>query len=91
MVSGGKGACVKCGYKLSGKIKVESSQKIVASERVAVIDEKKLNTYPKVDAKCPECKNKQAFFWTMQTRASDEAETKFYRCVSCDHTWREYK
>ena len=23
-------------------------------------------------------------------RATDEAETQFYRCVKCNHTWREY-
>ncbi|PIO07920.1 transcription factor S, partial [Candidatus Pacearchaeota archaeon CG10_big_fil_rev_8_21_14_0_10_35_219] len=32
-----------------------------------------------------------AYFWTMQTRAADESETKFYRCTKCDHTWREYR
>jgi DNA-directed RNA polymerase subunit M len=25
-----------------------------------------------------------------QTRAADEPETKIYRCVKCQHSWREY-
>ncbi len=86
-----KAHCAKCGYKPKGKVKIESSQKIVSSDRVAVIDEGKLNTYPVVEIKCPECKHMSAYFWTMQTRASDESETKFYKCVKCENTWRAYR
>ncbi len=86
-----KAACAKCGYKPKGHIKIKSSEKIERTEGVAVIDENKLNTYPVVEIKCPKCKNKEAFFWTMQTRSSDEAETKFYKCTECEHTWRVYK
>lgn len=39
---------------------------------------------------CPKCGNNGAYFWYMQTRAGDEAETKFYRCVKCGYTWRVY-
>ena len=86
-----KAYCAKCGYKPKGKVKIEASQKISSSYRVAVIDEGKLNTYPIVEIKCPNCKHKEAFFWTMQTRASDESETKFYKCVKGEHTWRSYR
>ena len=86
-----KAVCMKCNYRPKGKIKIESSEKIVSFDKVAVIDEKKLQTYPRVEHKCPKCKNKEAYFWTMQTRSSDEAETKFYKCVNCEHTWREYR
>lgn len=90
LVEGKKAGCAKCNYKPKGNIKIKSSQKIESAERVAVIDEAKLTTHPKVEKKCIECKNKESYFWTMQTRSSDEAETKFYKCVKCDHTWREY-
>jgi DNA-directed RNA polymerase subunit M len=84
-------ACAKCGHRHKGKLKLQSFEKMNVSERIAVVDESKMTTYPIVEMKCPECKNKEAFFWTMQTRASDESETKFYKCVKCEHTWRVYK
>lgn len=86
-----KGVCAGCGYKSKDKIKIQASQEVKNTPGVAVIDEKKLNTYPVVDIKCPECKHKTAYFWTMQTRSSDESETKFYKCTKCEHTWRVYK
>lgn len=91
VVDGKKAYCGKCGHRAKGKVKIESSQKMSAGERVAVIDEGKLNTYPVVEIKCSSCKHMGAYFWTMQTRASDESETKFYKCVKCEHTWRVYR
>ena len=83
--------CAKCGHRHKGKIKLQVSEKLSGGERVAVIKESELTTYPIVEIKCPSCKNKEAFFWTMQTRSSDESETKFYKCVKCEHTWRMYR
>jgi DNA-directed RNA polymerase subunit M len=39
---------------------------------------------------CPKCENKGAYWHLRQTRAADEATTRFYRCTKCKHTWREY-
>ena len=39
---------------------------------------------------CPKCRHKKAYYWTVQTRAGDEAETKFLKCEKCSHTWRDY-
>ena len=91
LIDGKKASCVRCNYRPKGKVKIEASEKMVFSDKIVVIDEKKLQTYPRVEHKCPRCKHKEAYFWTMQTRSSDEAETKFYKCVSCEHTWREYR
>lgn len=91
LVKDKKAACVKCGYRPKGSFKVESSEKIEKRGGVAVINEKALNTYPVVKIKCGECENNQAYFWTMQTRSSDESETKFYKCTKCEHTWRVYR
>ena len=91
LVQDKKAACAKCNYKPKGNVKIQASEKLNAKEGVVVINEKQLNTYPKVQIKCPACKNGEAFFWTLQTRASDESETKFYKCVKCEHTWRVYR
>ena len=92
LVEGDKSpVCAKCGHRHKGKLKIQASEKISVPDRVAVVDESKLNTYPIIEIKCPSCKQKEAYFWTMQTRSSDESETKFYKCVKCEHTWRTYR
>ena len=80
-----------CGYKDSkesdGKIKEEVKKK---SAEIEVVD-KNYSGDILVDIECPKCAHGKAFFWTIQTRASDEPETKFYKCEKCSHTWRDYK
>ena len=46
---------------------------------------------PITDEVCPKCKHGKAYFWTVQTRAGDEPETKFLKCEKCKHTWRDYQ
>jgi len=91
LVEDKKAKCAKCGHKPKGKVKIQSSELIEKSKGVTIVDENKVSTHPVVEIKCPSCKNKEAFFWTLQTRAADESETKFYKCKKCDHTWREYR
>ncbi|MEO0075769.1 MAG: transcription factor S [candidate division WOR-3 bacterium] len=86
-----KASCAKCGHKLKKVPKIKASEKIEAKETIAIVKEADDSTYPQVDIKCPKCKNMRAYFWTQQTRASDESETKFYRCLKCKHTWRVYR
>jgi len=92
MVKEGRAACAACGSKFSGKKpKIEASEKIVKHDSIAVVKEGDDNTLPIVEMECPQCKNKKSYFWTTQTRSSDESETKFYKCVKCSHTWRKYR
>ncbi len=91
LVNDKNAACAKCNYKPKGKIKIQASEKIERAEKISVIDESKMNTFPVVQIKCPKCGNKEAYFWTLQTRSSDESETKFYKCTKCEHTWRVYR
>jgi transcription factor S len=82
--------CARCEYSTKDKFKIKTSEKIEERNKVAVI-KKEMNTLPIVVEKCKKCGNEKAYFWTIQTRAGDEAETKFFKCTKCDHTWREYR
>jgi DNA-directed RNA polymerase subunit M len=82
--------CARCEYSTKDKLKIKTSEKIEEKNKVAVI-KKEMNTLPIVVEKCKACGNDKAYFWTIQTRAGDEAETKFFKCTKCDHTWREYR
>ncbi len=87
---GKKDGCVRCNYYLKGKIKLVTSEKIDEKKEVAVV-KKDTQVFPIIKEKCSECGNDKAYFWTVQTRSGDEAETKFFRCTKCEHTWREYR
>ncbi|MBW3022532.1 transcription factor S [Candidatus Woesearchaeota archaeon] len=91
IIKNNKAVCASCGKKQSKKPKITAAEKMKHRETVAVIKEEQSNTYPIVEIKCPQCKNKKAYFWTQQTRAGDESETKFYKCTHCKHTWRAYR
>lgn len=83
--------CARCNYSSKEKIKLISSEKIEIKEEVAIVTEKDKQMLPIVGEKCKNCKNEKAYFWTIQTRSGDEAETKFFKCVKCEYTWREYR
>ena len=46
------------------------------------------DTLPLTDADCPKCEHEKAYYWLVQTRAGDEADTKFLKCEKCKHTSR---
>ena len=83
--------CPRCGYSAKGKLKINISEKVDERKEVAVISSKDKQALPIVNEKCLKCGNNQAYFWTVQTRASDEAETKFFKCTKCENTTREYR
>jgi transcription factor S len=82
--------CPRCSYSSKEKLKIKTSEKMSEKKEIAII-KKDVKTMPIVVEKCKKCGNDKAYFWTIQTRAGDEAETKFFKCVKCDHTWREYR
>jgi len=45
---------------------------------------------PQCDMECEKCGHTRCYYWEIQTHASDEPPTRFYKCVACKHTWREY-
>jgi DNA-directed RNA polymerase subunit M len=86
-----KDGCPRCNYSAKGKIKLKTSEEIEAKKEVAVIKEKDADILPIVNDDCAKCGNDKAYFWTVQTRSSDESETKFFKCTKCSHTHRDYR
>ena len=82
--------CPRCTYSTKEKVKLVTSEKQEAKKKIEVTSEKDSQTFPIISEECPKCKNIKAFFWTVQTRAADESETKFFKCTKCEHAWREY-
>jgi len=78
-----------CGYLEKDTKKAEMKEEIKKKEEINVIEEEQ-EAYPLTDAKCPKCKHEKAYYWTVQTRSSDEPETKFLKCEKCKHIWRDY-
>ena len=92
--------CPNCGYSEEvnqggASRQVTVSQKIVhvPKEKIVVVD---ANAPPptaqvlKGSVRCPRCGHDEVLAWMMQTRAADEPPTRFYRCLKCGYTWREY-
>jgi len=78
-----------CGYKSETKgFQLKETNK-KETQKIEVAEER-MNALPKTKAKCPKCGNNEAYWWMVQTRAADEAATRFLRCTKCRHTWREY-
>ena len=83
----------RCGYKSdasSSSVLKDAKKKDQATVEV-VHDAESLQTLPKMSEECPKCHHKEAYYWLLQTRAGDEPETKFLKCVKCKHIWRDYK
>ncbi len=99
--------CPKCGAILVQKTKklgcprfsdssknktvLKTSEKINEKNQGVAISRETKGVHPIVNEKCKKCGHDKAYFWTVQTRSSDESETKFFRCVKCENTWREYR
>lgn len=87
--------CPKCGYEevvdASARAAYQQRSEVKQKAEVVVVD-KQVEALPKVKTRgCPRCGHDEAYFWVQQTRAADEPPTRFYRCVRCGYTWREYE
>lgn len=80
--------CNNCSYTTKQK-KLILKEKTDKAKKIEIID-KGIDVLPQTDIKCPKCGNDKAFYWLVQTRASDEGETQFFRCTKCNHIWRSY-
>ena len=80
-----------CGYSKSmeGEESPEIKEKNASAKKIEVVHDEN-ETMPKIKITCEKCGNEVAYYWTAQTRAADEPETRFFKCTKCNHTWREY-
>ncbi len=87
-----KALVCSCGYKTNKFENVKIKEAISGPVKEVEVIEKNsdLETLPKTKVVCPKCAHNEAYFWLLQTRAGDEPETKFLKCVKCGHTWRDY-
>src|SRR3989338_9337653 len=74
-----------CGFKSTDKKTAEIRETMRDKGKAVevVSDTAELETLPKLNAECPKCKHKGAYYWLVQTRAGDEPETRFNKCEKC--------
>ena len=82
-------ACT-CGYSTKDISIANITETIDNEQRVNVVD-KEHEPYPIIKAKCEKCGNDKAYFWTVQTRAADEPETKVGEKVMDENTLKYLK
>ncbi|MBT7903244.1 transcription factor S [Candidatus Woesearchaeota archaeon] len=82
-------AC-SCGYKSEHEMKPRLSEKQKHDDQEIEVVDSEIEILPLTKADCDKCGCEDAYFWLVQTRSSDEPETKFLKCKNCKHTWRDY-
>jgi transcription factor S, archaeal len=91
MPAGSEYKCRKCGCTAAADQSSNAVFKSEIHEREVVVLEGDIEEgLPKTDVMCPECKNREAYWWLRQLRSADESETRFFKCTKCAFTWREY-
>lgn len=82
--------CRSCNFVSKKRESIVLKEKMKTMGEGISLVEKRVETLPKVKEICPKCNHGESYYWTVQTRAADEAETRFFKCVKCSHTWRSY-
>ncbi|MCS7142876.1 MAG: transcription factor S [Aigarchaeota archaeon] len=85
--------CRKCGFEKSSSESYVTIAKFGKKRQgvAFLIEDTEAELHPKTtDIQCPACGNREAYWWSVQTRSADEPTTQFFRCTGCGHTWREY-
>ena len=88
----GKLRCKRCGYELEVEDATDMQKTVAMTDKeITIVDEEDdIPTMPTTNVRCPECGHDVAEWWLRQLRSADESETRFFRCVKCKFTWREY-
>ncbi len=79
-----------CGFVDKKPEAVKLSEDVKQGKGIEVVEQLDYETLPMMKAECPKCGHMKAYYWLQQTRAGDEAETRFLKCEKCKHNWREY-
>lgn len=82
--------CSRCSHKSSDTENMSFKETVKEKEKDVGVVESDVETLPTTKEDCPKCGNDKAYYWEIQTRASDEPATKFLKCTKCKHTWRDY-
>jgi len=86
-----KGTCQKCGYAESETKQDTKKKSQEQKSELTILDENEVKqTLPTITIDCEKCGHTEAVWWMLQTRSADEPTTQFYRCIQCNHTWRNY-
>ncbi len=84
--------CLRCGYvEEANSVRITTTDLIKRGPLEMPVIVRDVETLPTTRKLCPRCNSEEAYFWIQQTRAADEPTTRFYKCVKCGHTWREYE
>jgi len=84
--------CRACGFVTERETSSKNTVHQISRQKreILVLDEELNEGKPTIKARCPECNCDTAYWWLRQLRAADESEVRFFRCVKCGKTWREY-
>lgn len=89
--------CPKCGHQHQGKAQsmVVQGKAVEDVKKSVLVDEEamknKMDLLPKATYHCEKCGNTEAYYYFRQTRAADEATTRFLECTKCGYKWRDYR
>ena len=81
--------CEEHGPSAAKELKLRDSSK-KKEKKLIMTDTQEDVTKMVVSERCPKCGNSEAYVDLVQTRAADEAPTKFFTCKQCAHKWRDY-
>ncbi len=82
--------CRSCGTSQdvgNSREKYVLSKKMNDKDNVVVVKEE-LVPYPTTKATCKKCGNTEAYYYSVQTRGGDEAETVYMTCTKCKNVWK---
>jgi len=82
--------CPKCDYAEGSTSTTKKVQEDEVTEINVLEESEGQETLPTIKIDCGKCGHDEAVWWMLQTRSADEPTTQFYRCVKCNHTWRNY-
>lgn len=78
-----------CGYTNRDMGEVIIKEEVKKEEKDLDVVDTEDEPLPTTEHECVKCGHNEAYYWLIQMRAGDEAESRFYKCVKCKHTVRE--